>query len=904
MAVENVYEALSLERKDLQQRGECPEWFTTAGYQLFKEKYLYKAKTPKEQYRRIAKTAAKHIKVLPDNFEYSSWEEAFFELLWKGWLSPSTPILANMGTSRGLPVSCSGQYVGDSIEEIYSARRETAILTKHGFGTAGYLGDIRPRGAKISGGSKSVGVVPVINSFVNDMNYVAQGSCYHPNVEVMTESGFMPFYKAKELNLKLLQVATNGLSEFVHPDEFIEEDFTGDLVHLKDSKNIDIMVTGSHRMFVKPRKRITNKRNKDGKFMSHKKVVSDISSVVLAKDLKLHRDTVFDNSVKIRSVDGLNTNLTPLERYLIAFQADGHIMYGTTGNLCAGRFHLKKQRKVDRLMEILSDCGFEYTHSYYEKTKSHSFYVKYPTELKTFEWVDLTKLTLESAKEFLLEVSNWDGGGRVFDSKGRYSFSYSSTIKENIDVVQAIASLSGYKSKVTVRVAEGNKKSLYRVGLSEGSEFGGERITKNLVPYTGKVYCATVPFGGLLVRSSGHTLVCGNSRRGAFASYLPITHSDFDEVCSLLENEPDGVNIGWNYTDKDIASLNSGDKEAVRRFQKALRIKMITGRGYYSFVDKMNRHRPDTYVKHGLKINSPQLCAEICLHNSSDLTYTCVLSSMNLANWDDWKNTQAVFIATVFLDCVAEEFIQKGKKIAGLEKAISFTEKGRALGLGACGLHTLFQMKMLPFEGFEAHSLNNIVFKHLQDGSCKASTWLGGILGEPEWCQGFGYRNTHTMAIAPTKSTALIMGGVSEGINPDPAMTYTQLTAAGEVNRVNHVLLDLMKQRGIYDKEHIQELVDSQGSVQLVSWLSDHEKLVFKTAFEINQEAVIRLASARQRFVDQGQSINLFFSADEKEEQIAKVHKMAFEDENILSLYYCYSKRGVIASSGECIACQ
>lgn len=164
-----IYDKLSEERKKMQAEGDMPSFWSTGSWQLFKNKYLYQASTPREQYTRIAKTLAAHT---PDP---DVWCEKFFNLMWKGWLSPSTPILANTGTNRGLPVSCAGQYIGDSIHDIYSAKTETAMLTKMGFGTAGYLGDIRPRGSSISTGGTSTGVLPVIEGFQKDMEYVAQG---------------------------------------------------------------------------------------------------------------------------------------------------------------------------------------------------------------------------------------------------------------------------------------------------------------------------------------------------------------------------------------------------------------------------------------------------------------------------------------------------------------------------------------------------------------------------------------------------------------------------------------------------------------------------------------------------------------------------------------------------------
>jgi ribonucleoside-diphosphate reductase alpha chain len=277
---------------------------------------------------------------------------------------------------------------------------------------------------------------------------------------------------------------------------------------------------------------------------------------------------------------------------------------------------------------------------------------------------------------------------------------------------------------------------------------------------------------------------------------------------------------------------------------------------------------------------------------------------MNVSLYDEWKDTQVPFIATVFLDCVVSEFLEQAQGIPELDKIIRFTEKSRALGLGICGLHTLFQKHRLAFESMEAYLLSQKIVKQIRQQAEQATRWMASEWGEPEWCKGFNRRNTHLLAIAPTKSTALIMGGISEGINPDPAMVYTQQTPAGEVQRINPVLLGIMKERDRYNQKTINRILENFGSVQQEEWLSDKEKAAFKNAFEIDQKAIIRMASARQTYIDQGQSLNLFFSAEESEEYISQVHKLAFKDPNILSLYYCYSRAGVLASKGECSVCQ
>lgn len=296
-------------------------------------------------------------------------------------------------------------------------------------------------------------------------------------------------------------------------------------------------------------------------------------------------------------------------------------------------------------------------------------------------------------------------------------------------------------------------------------------------------------------------------------------------------------------------------------------------------------------------------CSEIALFSDDDHTFSCVLSSMNASLYDEWKDTDAVFVATCFLDCVNQDLIEIGKTVAGMEKVVRFAEKSRALGLGMLGFHTYLQEHSLPFESFEAHLKNVEIFKHLDSESLRASQWMAYQYGEPFWCKGYGVRNTHRIAVAPNLSSALICGSVSQGIEPIYKNAFVQNTAAGKVDRVNPTLLKIMKERDIYNEDTVTDIIKNSGSVQHVTWLSDEEKEVFKTAFEINQHVIIKLASARQRYIDQAQSINLFFSADESEEYISEVHKVAFKDPWIKSLYYIRSETGVQTNKSECLSC-
>ena len=395
----------------------------------------------------------------------------------------------------------------------------------------------------------------------------------------------------------------------------------------------------------------------------------------------------------------------------------------------------------------------------------------------------------------------------------------------------------------------------------------------------------------------------GGMRRGSFAAYVPVDHPDFDECISELSIDHKDKNYGWVITDEFTSKLKTGEPEAMRKWKEILKIKLLTGKGYLFFPDKANCHRPESYVSRGLDINATNLCTEIMLHSSEEYSYSCILSSLNLLHWDKIKDSNAVFVATVFLDCLCSEFIEQANGEKGLEKVVKFTEKGRAVGLGTMGFATYLQSKMIPYESLEAYFLNMEIWKHIHDESLRASQWLATILGEPEWCEGLGVRNTHRTASAPTKSTAGLMGGMSESTFPDPAMVFTAGSAAGELDRIPPQFLKLLKEKGKYTKEVIENIVANNGSVQQLDFLSDHEKLVFKNAFEIDQWVIFRMAKARQKYICQGQSLNFFIAENENTETLlSDLMSACVLDDDILSQYYIYTRSGVVIS-GECVAC-
>jgi len=399
----------------------------------------------------------------------------------------------------------------------------------------------------------------------------------------------------------------------------------------------------------------------------------------------------------------------------------------------------------------------------------------------------------------------------------------------------------------------------------------------------------------------------GNTRRGQCATYLPIDHGDFWELCGYMLKNPASVNIGWMLSAEVISKLQNGDEELIKRFNRVMYLRARTGKGYIWKPDTANRMAPQPVKNSGIPIKASNLCVEIALPQDKYHTFTCVLSSLNLSNWDNFEE-DTIFWSIAFLDCVVSEMLNQAEGVKGLEKAVNFTKKSRALGLGALGFHTYLQNKMIPFDGLHAHIYNNIIFSEIQKRSIEATKKLGSIFGEPEWCKGTGQRNATVNAIAPNMSSAVLAGSVSQGIEPIVSNCYNQQSAAGELTRMNPALISIMKERGVYSLDVMDDLaINYEGSVQHVDWLTEEEKRVFKTAYEIDQKAIIRMASQRQTKIDQGQSLNLFFKADEDEKYIAEIHKEAIVDPYIKGLYYLRSSRGIKASTGkvvECSACE
>lgn len=391
----------------------------------------------------------------------------------------------------------------------------------------------------------------------------------------------------------------------------------------------------------------------------------------------------------------------------------------------------------------------------------------------------------------------------------------------------------------------------------------------------------------------------GGVRRGSFAIYLPIDHPDVPELLHTKDHSKGDPrcfvdsNIGLTVTDAWIQEMIDGDEQKRELFGEILRTRMISGSPYLIFIDNVNRQNPECYTQRGLSVSTSNLCSEITLHTDDDHTFVCVLSSLNLAKYDEWESWSGSSglsvpqLAIYFLDAVVEDFIHKASRITSMGRAVRFARKSRALGLGTMGLHLLYQKRGLPFESEEARKLNLEVHGKIKQQATEASRDLAKEFGEPEWCVGSNLRHTHLLAIAPTRTNAVISGAFSQGIEPVDANYFVAKQAKGTFVRKNPVLEELFCQKGV-GEEVWDSILEKRGSVQHLDCLNEKEKEIFKTAREINQFEIIKQAADRTPLICQAQSLNLFVDPEISAEELVRLHLSAWKN-GVKSLYYLRS---------------
>ncbi len=394
----------------------------------------------------------------------------------------------------------------------------------------------------------------------------------------------------------------------------------------------------------------------------------------------------------------------------------------------------------------------------------------------------------------------------------------------------------------------------------------------------------------------------GSVRRGHFAPYLPIEHGDIGEFLNIgteghpIQDSTYAITVG----DKWLKEMVNGDQEKRKIWAKVIQRRTEIGYPYILFSDTVNNNTVDVYKDKNMRIHGSNLCSEICLPTSDEISFVCCLSSINLRHYNEWKDTDAVETLTMFLDTVISDFVkrlesfrdsddeQKRSAFYFMQRAHKFAKEHRALGVGVLGWHTFLQESNIAIESPEATKLNEEIFKFIKEKAYKASEDMAKEYGEPEVLKGYGRRNTTLLAIAPTTSSAFILGQVSQSIEPFMSNAFVKDVAKMKVTIKNQTLEKLLEEKGMNNADVWSRIRDNDGSVQNLEFLTDHEKKVFRTFSEIDQKVIIDQAADRQKYIDQAQSLNIMIDPTIPTKDLNSLYLYAWE-KGVKTLYYQHS---------------
>ena len=523
--------------------------------------------------------------------------------------------------------------------------------------------------------------------------------------------------------------------------------------------------------------------------------------------------------------------------------------------------------------------------------------------------------TLESRYwDMAVELGKYMGDGsiatRFYDYMGKGYYSIATPVLANFgrETGLPISCNNSYigddVASMLYKAAEIGMMTKHGAGTS--AYFGDVRARGEPIKGGGKADGCYLP--AKLIQTSVTGISQGSVRRGNAAVYQDADSPDIDEFLYFREEGSDiqDLSLGVCISDDFMNGVRTGDKKRQETWRKIIRKRFESGYPYVVFSDTVNRNAPDVYKAQGRVINGSNLCAEIALSSTHDESFVCDLSSMNALHYDEWKETDAVELLVYFLDAIMEEYIIKTEGMPFMEHARNFAIRQRAIGVGILGYHSYLQSKMVPFESFVAKGLNVAIAKEIKEKAMQASVYLADKFGEPEMLVGYGRRNVTLMAIAPTTTSSFVLGQVSPSIEPLRSNYFTKDLAKGKFTYRNPYLEQVLEAYGKNDRDTWRSILETDGSVQHLDWLTQLERDVFKTFSEISPLEVIQQAAARQKHIDQSQSLNLLI---DPKTPLKDVNALMFEawELGVKSLYY---QRGTNPAQEaaknimECSACE
>lgn len=878
-------------------------WLNEESEAVLNRGYLLQGESVEGAVKRVTTAAANRL-------NKPELQPIFEELVTKGWMSLSSPIWANMGTERGLPISCYGLSLGDSMESITSKLGEVIMQTKVGGGTSGYFGNLRGRGASITNNGKSSGAVSFMELFNTAMNVVSQGSTRrgsfaayldidHPDIE--------EFLKIKDIGNPIQNlfygvcVPDYWMQEMVDGDEE-KRDLWAKVLESRQSKGLPYIFFSDNINRNKPE----IYKEKEYKIHASNLCVAPYTKILTSNgyipisDLENEEIEVWNGKqfskvtvrktgenqelFRVKTKNGYEIDCTPYHKFYVQRGYNKGTGVNKLEIFEKRAFELSHGDKLIKfdlpIIEGVEEFDYAYENGFfsgdgcYFKGQKIIYLYHKKRELKRYfksidKWnyqdnqkriVGYTKLLKDKffvpdAQYTVESRLNWlagylDADGTVTNNQGSQTIQVSSVNKEFLQEIQLMLQTLGCDSKVTFSVEKGFRLMPKNDGSGELGYYECNEVYRLLIN------------GNSLYKLSQLGLKCNR--------------------------------LKW-----EIKKPNRECSQFI----------------VVDCVEKLD-YRTDTYcftepLEHKGMFNGllTGQCSEISLPSNEEESFVCCLSSMNLALYDEWKDTDAVKYAIYFLDAVMSEFVEKTEGKFGLKHSHRFSKTHRALGLGVLGYHSYLQSKMIPFDDPLNVARNKQIFKDIYDKAKEASLELAKEYGPApifEDFEGVKYRNTTVLAIAPTTSSSAILGQVSPGIEPFSSNYYKAGLAKGNFIRKNKYLEKLLEEKGKNDEETWRSIMLNQGSVQHLDFLDEEEKEVFKTFKEINQQSIIDQAAARQEFIDQAQSLNINIPPDLPLREVNKLILSAWK-QGVKTLYYQRSQsvtKELLTNIVNCTSCE
>jgi ribonucleoside-diphosphate reductase alpha chain len=918
--------------------------------------YIEEGKTAEERIREIAIAAELRLGI--DGFA-----EKFYNYMAKGFFSLATPVWCNYGNSRGLPVSCFGSYISDKMDSILYKNAEVGMMSKFGGGTSAYFGELRHRGAPISVGGTSSGSVHFMELFDKVADTVSQGSSRRGSFAAylpVDHPDIMEFLRIRSdghpiQNMSFaVTISDEWMKDMIDGNKekrkiwarIIEKRFESGYPYVTFIDNINksnpkvyndknlrvkaqnLCVTGDQRV-------VSNKGLLTAKQLYE--LGSETPTYRLRRTILREDDLVlFDNNKSVKSTpmlliekdadvyeieleNGLTHKVTSYHKVKIRTSDTLEVKVTTADVACS-------DLSVGDLVAVQTNKGLFGDKNYEDEAFLLGLYQADGTQDRDNIMLDIWEqdfdLIPEIEEKFYNLYRKYDGDKFIDFSRMK--------IKEHNPKFK----------EVDVGLGSVAKKRMSSPFLKRCLNFAKGSVPDWIWESDEKTHWAYIK--GLFLADG--TVNITKSRGGpAYLSISNISTSFLKEIQLLLLNLglqfsihkgakagmrklPDGKGGSKYYACKECLRLVCGNKNDILLFEEntgflSRKNKHIEPRAYRDNTKKFHKIKSIKYVGkedvYCVTVDSEEHhwicngivthnCNEITLHSDEENSFVCVLSSLNLLHWDEIKNTDAVETLIYFLESVNEEFVQKTSNISFMKHAHNFAKNHRALGLGVLGWHSYLQSKNIAFESMEAGYENNTIFKTISERCERATKDLALLFGETDLLKGYGVRNTHTMAIAPTTSSSFILGQISPSIEPLNSNYFVKRLAKGNFTYKNPHLKKLLKQKNKDTSEVWKSILIHGGSVQHLEFLSDHEKNVFKTFSEISQKQVIIQAAQRQKYIDQGQSLNIMIDPTTKAKYVSDLMIFAWE-QGIKGLYY---QRGANPSQKlsreilNCVSCE